>query len=131
MAEKFDYLESQADADELIEEFGQVGAIRRATIERENPWDEAEETIADYPVTLVPLPIAEERIDGTLILRGDKQVLISAEGLGITIVAGDIVMFNGAFVGAEYVGGETWTIKDPGKFDPSSVTVVYDAVARR
>ena len=131
MAEKFDYLESQQDADELIEEFGQVGAIRRTTIERENPWDEAEEVITDYPVTLVPLPISEKRIDGSLILAGDKQVLISAEGLSITIVAGDIIMFNGSFVGAEYTGGETWTIKDPGKLDPSGVTVVYDAVARR
>lgn len=132
MAEKFDYLESQQDADELIEEFGQAGAIRRTVIvPPANPWDEAEEVITDYPVTLVPLPISEKRIDGSLILAGDKQVLISAEGLSITIVAGDIIMFNGSFVGAEYTGGETWTIKDPGKLDPSGVTVVYDAVARR
>lgn len=113
MAEKFDYLESQQDADELIEEFGQTGAIRRTVIvPPANNWEEPVETVTYHAVTVVPLPIAEERIDGTVILRGDKQVLISAEGLGINIVAGDIVMFNGSFTGSTYTG-EAWTIKDP------------------
>jgi len=131
MADKFDYLESQADAAELIEEFGQTGAIPRTVVTPPaNNWEEGTETTTYYAVTLVPLPISEKRIDGTLILAGDKQVLISAQGLSINIVAGDIVMFNGSFSGSVYTG-EAWTIKDPGKLDPSGMTVVYDAVARR
>lgn len=131
MVEPFDYIESREDADELITEFGQIGAIQRTAVSPPpNDWEEGTETTTYHRVTLVPLPISEKRIDGTLILSGDKQVLISAQGLSINIVAGDIVMFNGSFSGDVY-SGEEWTIKDPGRLDPSGVTVVYDAVARR
>ncbi len=131
MAEPFDYIESQADANELIAEFGQTGAIpRTVTTPPPNDWTPGTETTTYHAVTLAVLPIDEKRIDGTLILSGDKQVLISAQGLSIDIVAGDIVMFNGSFSGDVYTG-EEWTIKDPGRLDPAGVTVVYDAVARR
>lgn len=128
---KFDYSRPTATANRLIDRFGQTGAIRRTVITPPaNNWEEASEVTTYHRVTLVPLPISEKRIDGTLILSGDKQVLISAQGLTIDIVAGDIVMFNGSFAGDIY-SGEEWTIKDPGRLDPGAVTVVYDAVARR
>lgn len=131
MIEPFDYVESQEDANELIEEFGQIGAIPRLVVTPPaHPWEEGVEVTTYHRVTLVPLPMDEKRIDGTLILTGDKQLLISAQGLSIDIVAGDIVMFNGSFSGDVYTG-EEWTIVDPGRLDPASVTVVYDAVARR
>lgn len=132
MAEKFDYLESQQDADELIEEFGQVGAIRRTVIvPPANPWDEAEEVVTDYPVTLAILPMDEKRIDGTLILSGDRQALMSRQGLSITPVVGDIVLFNGSFVASVYTGGEAWTIRKLDALAPAGTVVLFDAVVRR
>lgn len=132
MAEKFDYLESQQDADELIEEFGQVGAIRRTVIvPPANPWEEAEEVITDYPVTLAILPMDEKRIDGSMILTGDRQAIMSRLGLSITPVAGDVMIFNGAFSGESYVGGEAWTIRRIDSLAPAGVVVLYDAVVRR
>jgi len=132
VAEKFDYLESQADAAELIEEFGQTGAIRRTVIvPPANPWEEAEEVITDYPVTLAILPMDERRIDGSLILTGDRQALMSLQGLSITPAVGDVLIFNGAFSGDSYVGGEAWTIRKLDTLAPAGVTVMYDAVVRR
>lgn len=140
MAEKFDYLESQADTDELIEEFGQVGAIRRTVIvPPANNWEEAEEVITDYPVTLAILPMDERRIDGSMILTGDRQALMSLQGLSITPAVSDVLLFNGAFVDGVYVGepwsqiylGEAWTIRKLDTLAPAGVTVMFDAVVRR
>lgn len=132
MAEKFDYLESQADADELLTEFGQTGAIRRTVIvPPTNPWDEAQEVITDYPVTLAILPMDERRVDGTLILTGDRQALMAMQGLSITPSVGDVLIFNGAFSGDSYVGGEAWAIRRLDTLAPAGVTVLFDAVVRR
>lgn len=131
MAEKFDYLESQADAAELIEEFGQTGAIRRTVVTPPvNNWEEGVETTTFHPVTVVTLPISEKRIDGTLILSGDKQVLIALDGLTITPAVGDVVMFNGSFSAGVYTG-EAWTIQKLDTLAPAGAVVMYDAVARR
>lgn len=100
MVEPFDYIESREDADELITEFGQIGAIQRTAIERENEWEDGEETTTFYPVTLVVLPMDEKRIDGSVTLTGDRQVLMAMQGMTVTPVVGDILMFNGSFSGA-------------------------------
>lgn len=132
MIEKFDYIESQQDADELIEEFGQVGAIPRTTIiPPENDWEEGEEITVYHPIKVAILPMDERRIDGTMILTGDRQALISPVGLSITPAVGDILMFGGSFSGEVYSGGEAWTIAKLDTLAPAGVTVLYDAVARR
>lgn len=131
MAEKFDYLESQQDADELIEEFGQVGAIRRTTIVREHEWEEGVETTIFHSVKVAVLPIEEKNIDGTLIKAGDQQALISPVGLTVTPEVGDIVLVNGAFIGSVYQGGEAWTVSMLKTLAPAGVTVLYDAVVSR
>ncbi|MFC3704480.1 hypothetical protein ACFOOL_06905 [Devosia honganensis] len=126
------YGEMQGVASELLTEFGQTGAIRRTVIvPPANNWDEAEEVITDYPVTLAILPMDERRIDGTLILSGDRQALMSRQGLSITPVVGDVLIFNGAFSGNSYTGGEAWTIKKLDTLAPAGVTVMFDAVVRR
>lgn len=131
MAGKFDYLESQADAAELIEEFGQTGAIPRTVVTPPpNSWTPGVETTTYHAAIMAVLPIDEKRIDGTNILAGDKQVLIALDGLTITPEVGDTVMFNGAFSAGVYTG-EAWTIQKLDTLAPAGVVVMYDAVARR
>jgi hypothetical protein len=131
MAEPFDYIESQADANELIAEFGQTGAIpRTVTTPPPNDWTPGTETTTYHAVTLAVLPIDEKRIDGTLILTGDRQVLIALDGLAIAPAVGDVIMFNGSFSEGVYTG-EEWTIAKLDTLAPAGLTVMYDAVARR
>jgi hypothetical protein len=131
VAEKFDYLESQADAAELIEEFGQTGAMPRTVITPPpNSWTAGTETTTYHAVTMAVLPIDEKRIDGTLILSGDKQVLIALDGLTITPAVGDVIMFNGSLSAGVYTG-EAWTIQKLDTLAPAGLTVMYDCVARR
>jgi hypothetical protein len=122
---KFDYSRPKATANRLIDRFGQTGAIPRTVI-----TPPGTETTTYHAATMAVLPIDEKRIDGTLILSGDKQVLIALDGLAIVPVVGDVVMFNGAFSAGVYAG-EAWTIAKLDTLAPAGVTVVYDAVVRR
>ncbi|WP_052715691.1 hypothetical protein [Devosia chinhatensis] len=131
MAESFDYEESRQDANELIAEFGQNGAIRRTVVTPPaHPWEEGTETTVYHAVTLVVLPMDEKRIDGTLILTGDRQVLIALNGLPVGPAVGDVIMFNGAFSAGVYAG-EEWTIAKLDMLAPAGIMVMYDVVARR
>ncbi|GEM_PF-442266 len=131
MVEQFDYVESQEDARELIEEFGQIGAIPRTVVTPPaNPWEEGTETTVYHAVTMAVLPMDEKRVDGTLILTGDRQVLIALDGLTIVPAVGDVVMFDGAFSAGVYAG-EEWTIAKLDTLAPAGLTVLHDAVARR
>lgn len=125
------YAEMQGVASELLTEFGQIGAIPRTVVTPPpNNWTPGTETTTYHAVTLAVLPMDEKRIDGTLILTGDRQVLIALDGLTIVPAVGDIVMFNGSFSEGVYAG-EEWTIAKLDTLAPAGVTVMYDAVARR
>lgn len=118
-------------ANRLIGRFGQTGAIPRTVITPPpNSWTPGTETTTYHAVTLAVLPIDEKRIDGTMILTGDKQVLIALDGLAITPAVGDVVMFNGSFSAGVYTG-EAWTIAKLDTLAPAGVTVLFDAVVRR
>lgn len=132
MVEKFDYLETQRDADELIEEFGQVGAIRRTVVTPPpNDWTPGTEVTAYYPIKVAVLPIEEKNVDGTLIMAGDQQALISPLGLTVTPQVGDIILINGEMYGEEYVDGDAWTVSSMKTLAPAAIVALYDAVVRR
>ncbi|MQW06581.1 hypothetical protein GHK45_23500 [Sinorhizobium meliloti] len=90
----FDYADMQATAHELIEEFGQAGAVKRVT--PPDPVYGGEPVVTLYPATLVPMAYEARYIDGTVILAGDMQIYISAVGLSIEPTVGDVVTANGA-----------------------------------
>lgn len=134
--EKFDYIESQTDADDLIEEFGQIGAIARTTMgPPPNDWTPGEETTVYHAVKVAVLPInlqdAGKDIGGTLIKSSDQQALISPKGLSVEPTTTDIVLINGEFVADEYQGGEAWIAVSMKPLAPAGVTVLYDAVLTR
>lgn len=131
MVEKFDWLESQQDAEELLAEFGHTGAIPRTVIAPPpNNWTPGEETTTYHPITVFVWPVDESRVDGTTILAGDWQALISTDGLTITPEIADIVMAEGAFVEDEYVG-QSWVIAHIKPYGQGGVRVMYECVVRR
>ncbi|TWA24770.1 hypothetical protein FB007_14132 [Sinorhizobium medicae] len=89
----FNYQEMQATAHELIEEFGQAGAVKRVT--PPDPVYGGDPVVTSYPATLVPMAYEARYIDGTVIQTGDMQIYISAVGLPIEPTVGDVVTANG------------------------------------
>ncbi|KQZ41842.1 hypothetical protein [Ensifer sp. Root558] len=87
------YTEMQAMAHELIEEFGQAGAVKRLT--PPDPVLGGEPVTSPYPATLVPMAYEARYIDGTTIETGDMQIYISSVGLAIEPTVGDVVTANG------------------------------------
>lgn len=84
----FDYIESRDDADELIEEFGQVVAVRRTS--STGPAHDPTITTADFTTLAAILDYNSRQIDGENILLTDRRALIAAgplTALGITSIA--------------------------------------------
>jgi len=136
MAEKFDYIESQADADELLSEFGQIGAIPRSvSTPGANPWDPPTNATTYHRVTVALLPInlqdVGRDISGTLIKASDQQALISPVGLTIEPTTTDILLVTGEFVGDEYQGGEPRIVSVAKALAPAGVPVLYDLIVSR
>ena len=77
-----DYLEDRADADELIDEFGQDGVLRRL-VTSGSDLDPVDEPPEDHPVVFAVLDYQNGEIDGTRILQADKKVYLAAGGLPI------------------------------------------------
>lgn len=128
----YDYGKPRATASSLLERFGQIGAIPRTVVTPPpNGWTPGTEATTHHAVTVVVLPISEKRINGTVILTGDKQALISTQGLSIVPSVGDVLMFNGSFGEDGKYTGEAWTIAKLDTLAPAGVTVLYDAVVRR
>ncbi|MDE3791694.1 hypothetical protein ACVMB3_002857 [Sinorhizobium meliloti] len=115
----FDYADMQATAHELIEEFGQAGAVTR--LEPPDPVYGGDPVPTPYPATLVPMAYEARYIDGTVIQTGDMQIYISSVGLSIEPSVGDVVTANGADYAI--VAG------DPNKYD--GVTAVVFIVQGR
>ena len=133
MAEKFDYIESQQDAEELIDEFGQVGAIPRTTMgPPPDDWTPGVEVTVWHPLKVAVLPIelqdAGKDIGGTVIKASDKQLLASVVGLAITPTTTDVIVLGGEFVDGEYVGGETYTVLRCNTLAPAGTPVMHDMV---
>lgn len=133
--EKFDYIESQADAEELIAEFGQVGAIVRTTVvPPPNEWTPGVEIAVYHPIKVAVLPIdlqdAGKDIDGTLIKSSDKQVLASVVGFNITPTTTDLLLVDGEWVDGEYLGGTAYSVQRCNTLAPAGTPVMHDMIVR-
>lgn len=114
----FDYTRSRGTAVKLIAKFGQAGAIRRTTVGDgydPTPVDE------DFACKLVDLDVEERSIDGTLVLRGDRTVYLSTEGLTIEPLRTDRVV----------IGGEPHTVVDVKPLQPGGLVVFWELLARK
>lgn len=114
MAEKFDYIDMQSVAAELIEEFGQPGQLIRMTLP--DPDYGGTPTPTPYDVTLVPVQFEARYVNGSTILNTDTLIYISSKGIAIKPVSTDKVV----------VGGVRYSIvgNDPNNYD-GITDVVY------
>ncbi|KKC39509.1 hypothetical protein WH87_04755 [Devosia epidermidihirudinis] len=134
--EKFDYTEAARDAAELLQEFGQIGAIRRFTeVPGPDEFTPGTQVEVDYPIIVAVLPIDLQNVgrdmDGTLIKADDKQLLISPDAAALKPTTTDLVLIDGAFAGASYVGGTIYSLVRCNALAPAGRVVLYDAVGTR
>ncbi|MCO4316338.1 hypothetical protein M8997_004015 [Phyllobacterium sp. 21LDTY02-6] len=111
--EKFDYLEAQTDALELLEEFGAAGEIWREVPGSGPIYDPGDPTIQKTPCTAAILAIELKDVDGTLVKSTDKTAYVAAR-LAIEPTTTDRLQFN----------GKSYTIIKVAPLQPAA-TVVY------
>ncbi|MDP9590581.1 UNVERIFIED_ORG: hypothetical protein J2W19_003145 [Shinella zoogloeoides] len=87
------YSRLQQTAARLIAKFGQAGAIRRTTTS--GPAYDPETVTTDHACQLAVMQYTDDKIDGTLIMRGDKLVYLSTAGLSIEPSTADKVVIGG------------------------------------
>jgi hypothetical protein len=118
----FDYIESRADADELIDDFGQLGSIRRTT-NSGTVW-EPTPTTADYDTFVVQQDFTQKQIATWEVLATDTRWFIAAGplvALSIEPIVGDSLVVAGSVVG---------TILQRDVINPGGVPVYYDCQLR-
>jgi hypothetical protein len=130
MADAFDYLESRTDADELIAEFGQAVALRRAT--DSGPAWEPTQTTTDYATLAVILDYtAQQRAASNQqagsadnVLMTDRRALVAA---GPLVDAG---VTNITPPDALVVGGVAVPIVRAVTLAPAGTVVMFDCQLR-
>lgn len=113
------YPKLQQTASRLIAKFGQAGAIRRTTAS--GPAYDPETVITDHACQLAVLQYTDDKIDGTLIMRGDKLVYLSTAGLSIEPSTADTVV----------IGGEKHAIVNVKPLSPAGLVVFWEIQARQ
>ncbi len=109
----------QATAARLLAQFGQPMTLRKRTPGAYDPdTGAATVTEADSAVQAAEFDIPAGMVDGTNILRGDRQVVMS--GGGAVPDAGDLLV----------VGGVARNIVSVKATAPSGLVVVYELVTR-
>lgn len=117
------YPDLRATAERLLIGKGQRISLRKQTAGAYNPATGStgitSSTYTGIPAAVVGYKNAE--IDGTLILKGDKKVLLGADSLSVVPEKDDVLS----------IGGVDHSIKDVEHVAPGGVDVIYKIQARR
>jgi hypothetical protein len=119
----FDYAAMALTADELLTEFGSSATLTRTTAGAYDPstGTSTPETTTTQAVTAVCIDYAAEFVDGSLIVRGDKQVFLSPSGITVMPAAGDKFTWDSV----EY------SVINATPLAPAGITVLIEIQARR
>jgi hypothetical protein len=112
------YARLRQTAERLISKFGQGGAIRRATMS--GPAYDPETVTTDHACQLAVMQYTDDKIDGTLIVRGDKLVYLSTAGLSIEPSTADKLV----------IGGEEHAIVNTKPLSPAGLIVFWEIQGR-
>lgn len=117
------YPDLRATAERLLIGKGQRISLRKQTAGAYNPATGtaglSSSTYTGIPAAVLGYKNAE--IDGTLILKGDKKVLMSADSLAVAPEKDDVLS----------IGGVDHAIKDVEHIAPGGVNVIFKIQARR
>ena len=128
------YANFRTTAERLIEENGRdVSLVRRDQgnpVDSAKPWrDSTEAATITFIVKGVIIDFEKEDIDGSLVRRGDKRVLISAKsvsdegGSAANLIIEDYDHVLDA--------GVRWKIKDVNLIEPGDTRIMYDLQIRQ
>ena len=121
-SDPFDYIESRADADELIADFGAPCALRRATVS--GPAWEPVQTTTDYATAAAVIDYSAYQRTDASILVNDRRALVAAgplTALGITaILPGDIMV----------IGDMEFPVVISKPVNPAGIVVLHDVQLR-
>jgi hypothetical protein len=120
MTDAFDYLESRDDADELIQEFGSLRAVRRV-VASGSPV-EPTYTATDYPTYAVKVEFSWRQLQGGNINATDQRWLVAAGPLAAIgeVLPTDKIVIDGAALEIVKVS----TLK------PAGTVVLFDCQVR-
>lgn len=115
-----DYSKTASRADQSLRRKGGIVVLRQAVTGEYDPdLGTAPSTTTDYEGTGVKINYETENIDGTLILAGDQQLLLSPlqrnGGSMPAPTAADLVLF----------GGDSYTVRAVETTAPVDVAVLY------
>lgn len=117
----FDYGRAQNTADRMLTRFGQTVRILRPVKSSGEDYDPTIGTPTRYDAAGAVMTYRNAEIDGTRVLAGDKKVLVSAKGLGITPATSDKLS----------IGGVSHAIVDVMPFAPAGTVVYFEIQARK
>jgi hypothetical protein len=107
-------------ADELIKEFGQPMTIKRVT---QGEYDPATSLVTNVTTNIgttgVIFDFGESDINGTTILKGDKKVYVTANGV-TSIMTNDSIM----------IGTQEYHITDVTQTSPAGVNLLWELKVR-
>jgi hypothetical protein len=117
----FDYDEAKADADELIEEFGQAGKLR-VPKSSGPPHKPTPLPPDEHDAIFAVLEYEAKDIDGTRILATDKYVILAVGTLPVEPATSHLLV---------EASGKTLKIIALAPLEPAGVAVFYGVQARR
>jgi hypothetical protein len=114
----FDYLKTRGTAEKLIENFGQDATLTQYANSGTayNPT----RTGTDHTCRLVVTEYADRDVDGTLVLRTDRNVIISTAGLAVIPSKADTLT----------IGGVAHQIVEIMPLEPGGIVVIWQAQVR-
>lgn len=118
----YDYGEDLADANEMIEEFGQAGFIRRKGATTGPAHNQTSGPPTNTPVTFVMVDYKNHEIDGTRILTTDRKVLLAVGTMTQDPTPADELVL---------ADGTPQKIINVSPLAPGGVTLLYEMQCRR
>lgn len=115
----FDYTKPRATAERLIKRFGQSVTLRQKT--SSGPAHNPTIVNVDNACTGLVLEYNSNEIDGTLILTGDKKLMLSTQGLSVTPNASDTMIID----------GHNHTIEDIAHLSPAGTVILWEIQIRK
>jgi hypothetical protein len=117
----FDYAGMAADASSLIAEFGQDITLTHVV---QGTYDPATggvvNTTTNQTAKAVELEYSNYETGGTLIIAGDKRLLVSVSGITAPMIDDNCT-----------VGGVVYTIKNVKPLSPAGIVLYYDIQLRK
>lgn len=111
---KFNYARPVATAKRLIKRFGQEVTLHVATTGGADPWNPSVVSETNFKLQAAVMSFNKDEIDGTLIMKTDKKLIVSTEGATITPSTAHTIT----------IGGVEHSVQSVDELNPGG-TVVY------